>query len=92
MNHQRKLTLTLFIAMLLFVFALPLAAAEQKININKASVQELTQLKGIGQKGAQRIVEYRDANGPFTAPEDLMKVKGVGEKLFEHNKKYITVE
>ena len=78
--------------MLLFVFALPLAAAEQKININKASAQELTQLKGIGEKCAQRIVEHRDANGPFTAPEDLMKVKGVGEKLFEHNKKYITVE
>jgi competence protein ComEA len=63
-----------------------------KININKASAEELTQLKGIGQKYATKIVEYRDQNGPFAAPEDLMKVPGIGPKVLEKNQDIIVVE
>jgi len=63
-----------------------------KININKASAEELTQLQGVGPKYAAKIVEYRDQNGPFAAPEDLMKIPGIGPATFEKNKELIVVE
>ena len=63
-----------------------------KVNINKASVEELTQLQGIGPKYAAQIVEYREQKGPFVSPEDLMKVPGIGQKTFENNKEVIVVE
>ena len=68
------------------------AEDEGKINLNKASVTELTQLKRVGQKYAQRIVDYREKNGPFTKPEDVMNVQGIGSKTYELNKDLITVE
>ena len=46
----------------------------------------------VGEKYAQRIVEYREANGPFEKPEDIMKVKGIGSKVWEANKDRIVVE
>jgi competence protein ComEA len=64
----------------------------EKININTAMVQELDALKRVGEKIAARIVEYRTANGNFKNPEDLMQVKGIGEKVFEMNKDLITIE
>ena len=64
----------------------------EKININKASVEEFTRLKRIGAKIAQRIVEYQEKNGPFETPEDITKVKGIGSKTFELNKDRITVK
>jgi competence protein ComEA len=72
----------------------PVALAEQgdKININEASVTELMKLKKIGQKYAERIVAYREKNGPFQKPEDIVKVKGIGQKTFELNADKITVE
>ena len=63
-----------------------------RINLNKASVAELTQLKRVGQKYAQRIVDYREKNGPFTKPEDVMNVQGIGSKTYELNKDLIIVE
>ena len=63
-----------------------------KINLNKASVAELTQLKRVGQKYAQRIVDYREKNGPFAKPEDVMNVQGIGSKTYELNKDLIAVE
>ncbi|MDY6792800.1 MAG: ComEA family DNA-binding protein [Thermodesulfobacteriota bacterium] len=63
----------------------------KKININKASIEELIQLKRIGPKYAKRIIEYREKNGPFKAPQDIMKVKGIGQRTFEVNKELITV-
>lgn len=61
------------------------------VNINTATAEELQKLKAIGPTIAARIVEYRKANGPFKTPEDLMKVKGIGEKSFEKIKDQITV-
>ena len=55
-----------------------------KISINNASAQELTKLPRIGDKVAQRIVEYRAKHGGFKKVEELMNVKGIGEKTFEH--------
>jgi competence protein ComEA len=63
-----------------------------KININTASTEELTQLKGIGPSHAAKIVEYREKNGPFKLPEDVMQVPGIGQKTFENNKDMILVE
>jgi len=89
----------LYVALALFLImavgltlALALRAQEvQKININKASTGELIQLKGIGPKLAERIVQYREEHGPFRMPEDIMKVKGIGPKKWEANKHQITV-
>jgi competence protein ComEA len=61
------------------------------VNINTASAAELQGLPGIGAKTAARIVEYRTKNGPFKKPEDLMNVRGVGEKNFLKLKAQITV-
>ncbi|GEM_PF-661631 len=67
------------------------AGEAEKININTASEKELTQLEGIGPAKAATIVKYREENGPFGSPEDLMKVKGIGKKTFEANKERISV-
>ena len=69
-----------------------LAQEQVKVNINKASVDELSTLKRIGPSYAQRILDYRKQNGPFKKPEDLMKVRGIGIKTFEANKDIITCE
>jgi competence protein ComEA len=61
------------------------------VNINTASAAELDALPGIGAKMAERIVEYRQKNGPFKKVEDLMNVRGVGEKNFLKLKPQITV-
>ena len=63
-----------------------------KININTASAEELVQLKGIGPKKAAAIVKFRETNGPFRIPEDLIKVPGIGPKTFETNKERIVVK
>ena len=52
----------------------------QKINVNKAGIDELTTLPGIGPKTASRIIASREADGFFKAPQDLLKVKGIGQK------------
>ena len=61
-----------------------------KININTADLYTLTKLKGIAEVYAQRIIDYRTANGPFYKIEDLMKVEGIGAKRFEDIKDLIT--
>jgi competence protein ComEA len=68
------------------------AAAVEKVNINTASVKELQKLDGIGRGVAQRIVEYREANGPFKRGEDLRKVEGVGAAMWERNRERIVVK
>lgn len=57
-----------------------------KIRLNSASVSELMQLHGIGEKKAQAIIEYRQQNGGFQKIEDIQQVKGIGPALFEKNK------
>lgn len=63
-----------------------------QVNINTASPETLTALPGIGEALAERIVSYREENGPFAAPEELTRVSGIGEKTFANLKDYITVE
>jgi competence protein ComEA len=74
------------------LFSTVWAAELPQININTASSQELSQLKGVGPAYADKIVTYREANGPFAKPEDLVNVPGIGAKTFETNKDQIVVE
>ena len=61
------------------------------VNLNTAAATDLERLPGIGEKTAARIVEYRQKNGPFKKVEELMNVRGVGEKNFLKLKSQITV-
>jgi len=67
------------------------AWSQATVDINTATVEQLTQLKGIGEKTALKVIEYREANGPFKTPEDITSVPGIGQKLLENNKGAIVV-
>ena len=67
------------------------AAATAPVNINTASAADLQRLPGIGAATAARIIEYRDKNGPFSKPEELMNVRGIGEKSFLKLKPLVVV-
>lgn len=62
-----------------------------KININSADSSQLEQLHGIGAKMAERIITYREQNGPFISTEEIMKVSGISEKRYMELKDYICV-
>jgi competence protein ComEA len=66
-------------------------AGARVVNVNKATSEQLTLLPRIGPAIAERILEYRKANGDFKRPEDLMMVQGIGEKLFEQLKPYVRI-
>jgi comEA protein len=67
------------------------AAGKAKVNINSAGLNELQTLPRVGPKVAQRILDFRKEHGPFKRVEELMKVKGIGEKMFAGLKDRITV-
>jgi competence protein ComEA len=61
------------------------------VNLNTATASQIATLPGIGETAAQRIIEYRDKNGGFKKVEELMNVKGIGEKSFLKLKPLVTV-
>ena len=61
----------------------------KKININTATAEQFTEIKGIGAKKAQAIVDYRNKNGKFTSLEQLTNVKGVGEGILKKLEPFI---
>lgn len=62
-----------------------------KVNLNQAEKDELMTLNGVGEKKAEKIIEYREENGSFKSIEDLKNVNGIGEKTFESLKESITI-
>lgn len=81
---------------LAFALALPLAAAtkaprqpQRPVDLNTATVTELMQLPHVGQKTAERIVAFRKQHGGFQRSEELMNVKGIGEKAFVRLKPFL---
>ena len=70
----------------------PSDIAPIKININEADIEALIKLEGIGPSLAKRILDYRAQIGRFGSPEELKKVKGIGEKLFEKIKDEVSVD
>lgn len=71
---------------------LPSATIDDRIDINTATWVEFTQLDGIGETLAERIVADREQNGPFETVDDLNRVKGIGEKTLAKNRKYLIVK
>lgn len=97
-------TLTSLTRVILLAMALPLVAAgsakaskakgsvpSHAINLNTASVTELMQLPKVGMKTAERIITFRKAHGGFRRSEELMNVKGIGEKSFVKLQPFLSV-
>ncbi len=97
-NHMLKSVVLGVIFALVFFLLLPSQGqavqktSEKKVNINTASLTELQELPRIGEKVAQRIIDFRKENGKFKKIEEIMKVQGIGEKVFNQIKDRITVE
>ena len=96
MNIVLLLLLALAVAAPSFTFAAA-ASADQtqtiagKININTADAQSLTAVPGIGPKTAENILAHRQQNGAFQSVDDLVNVKGIGEKSLAKMKSYLTI-
>jgi competence protein ComEA len=63
-----------------------------KIDLNRATLEQLETIPGVGPALAQRILDFREEHGPFRRVEDLLKVKGIGEKSFQKMQSYVVVE
>ncbi len=67
-------------------------AAMERLDLNTATVEQLMGLKGVGEVTARAIVDYREQNGPFRSVDDLIRVRGIGEKKLEALRPFVKVE
>lgn len=99
MTQTKKLLTLLVILAMAAVSAVSLSAADKPaaatgdklVNINTADAGQLVNLPQVGPKMAQRILDFRKSNGNFKRVQDLMKVKGIGEKIFAKLQPLITI-
>lgn len=93
-NMKKLMMCLMVVAFVLTVMPMAAAAEDggEKININTASLEELATLKRVGLKYAQRILDYREQNGKFKSPEEIMAVSGIGPKTYEINKNRIVTQ
>lgn len=92
-SHSLMIVTLLILTLCAPAFAdAPAAAPSGVVNINTADTTQLSYLPRVGEKVAQRIVDYRKEHGPFKKTSDLMQVKGFGEKSFERISAWLTVE
>ena len=88
MKKQSRVLVQALVASLL-----PAVTWAGPVNVNSADAATLArELDGIGQVKAEAIVEYRQKNGPFRNPEDLLKVDGIGERVLEQNRGNIRLD
>ena len=91
MKTTKRISICVLIGMLFLTMCQPVAAGGGKVNINTATKAELVELKYIGEKTAEKIIQYRKAH-PFEKASDIINVKGIGEKVLNANKDKITVK
>jgi len=87
----KKTSIFILITLMFVAFNQPVLAGSGKININTATQKELSALKYVGDKIAVKMISYRETQ-PFEKPEDIMKVKGIGQKVYDANKDVIIVK
>lgn len=81
----------LLVSALSILGAAPAVAQSGVVNVNTADTSELALLPRVGPSVSQRIVDFRDENGPFESVEDLMLVRGIGEKTFALMEPHVTI-
>ncbi len=91
MKYSKKLFIVIMAGMLLITLLGPVYAGSKKININTAIKIDLVELKYVGDVIAVRIIEYRKTQ-PFQKPEEIMNVKGIGQKIYDANKPIIVIK
>lgn len=100
---KTRISLTMVVLVAIGFMMVAVAGAQDKgmkktkintavVNLNTATAEELEQVKGIGPKLAEKIIEYRKTNGPFKRAEDIVNVQGIGTKFWEANKDRFVVE
>ena len=92
---KKKNTVVSIFVIITFIFAsfasVVMATDTEKIDLNTATIEDFSKLKGVGKTYAERIVNYREQNGPFKKIDDILLVKGIGEKTFEAIKDQLTI-
>ncbi len=91
MKFIKKVSIVIMAGLLLITLFQPVYAGSKKININTAMKTDLVELKYVGDVIAVRIMEYRKTQ-PFQKSEEIMKVKGIGQKIYDANKQVIVVK
>lgn len=82
----------LVVISLFFMFMGPIVlSAQEKVNVNSATVEQLVEIPGVGESTANRIIEKRKELGGFKSLEDLLEVKGIGDKKLEKMKPFLTL-
>jgi len=90
--RRYKFIATVVVALLVLCLALAAPGfADEMLNVNMATAEQLEEIKGVGEKTAKAIVEYREAHGPFASLDDLIQVKGIGEKKLAAMREHLTV-